>query len=185
MIVTANWTARTREDATVHVCDLDMCVEVQLLKEPPAVLTLGTLCEENGNSYEWHPTSHSEWEKHRVHKPTTRFLLVVPSVQAITRPKLWTTGRRHERATMSYECKQNYQTGFNHSRKEGSSSSTDVSPADVNIPQPAIPPFAHLPATLTINEAGGNHKETQAKCGDARKLRERHAEEILIVGRQT
>ena len=47
VILTANGTSHTTEEATVYVFDLDMFVQVQLLKESPAVLSLGKLCEEN------------------------------------------------------------------------------------------------------------------------------------------
>ena len=59
-------------------------------------------------------------------------------------------------------------------------SSTDVSPADVRIPPPALPPSAH-PARLTSHKSGGKHnllmlpKTRIAKYADPRKLRERHA----------
>ena len=43
VIMTANGTTHTTEKATVCVCDLGMFVQVQLLKESPAVLSLGKL----------------------------------------------------------------------------------------------------------------------------------------------
>ena len=46
--MTANGTTHTTEEAIVSVCDLDMFVPVQLLKETPAVLSLGNLREANG-----------------------------------------------------------------------------------------------------------------------------------------
>ena len=52
--MTANGSTHTTEEATTHVCDSDMFVQVQFLKESPAVL-LGYLYEEDGCSYEWHP----------------------------------------------------------------------------------------------------------------------------------
>ena len=52
-IVTADSTIRTTEQATVNVKDLDMFVTVQLLKDSPALLSLGKLCEQHGYSYEW------------------------------------------------------------------------------------------------------------------------------------
>ena len=54
VLMTAHGTTPTTEEATEHVCDWDI-VQVQLLKESPAVLSLGKLCEENGYPYEWHP----------------------------------------------------------------------------------------------------------------------------------
>ena len=52
-VITANGTARTTEEATVHVKDPDMFVTVQLLRDSPAVLYLGKRCEERGYSDEW------------------------------------------------------------------------------------------------------------------------------------
>ena len=43
----------TNEEAQVHIHDLNLVVTVQLLKETPAVLSLGTLSEDHGYSYEW------------------------------------------------------------------------------------------------------------------------------------
>ena len=51
VIMTANGTLQTTEEATVFVFDLDMLVQVQLLKESLAV----QLCAQNGSPYEWHP----------------------------------------------------------------------------------------------------------------------------------
>ena len=45
VIMSADGTTRTTEEATIYVCDLDMFVQFHLVKEPPAVLSLGTLCE--------------------------------------------------------------------------------------------------------------------------------------------
>ena len=52
-VVTANGEVQTNEEAQVYVQDLDLFVTVQLLKETPAVLSLGKLCSEHGCSYEW------------------------------------------------------------------------------------------------------------------------------------
>ena len=43
----------TREEATVHVQELDLFVTVVLLEETPAVLSLGKLCEDHGYTYHW------------------------------------------------------------------------------------------------------------------------------------
>ena len=88
VIMTANGTAQTTEDATVYVCDLDILVQVQLLKELPAVLSLGTLCEANGYSYdshEWHPDQPSILIKNGRNiecKTSKNIPLVVPGAQA-------------------------------------------------------------------------------------------------------
>ena len=76
VITSANGTTHTTEEATVCVCDLDMFVHIQLLKESPAVLPLGKLCEENAYSYEGHPGQQSYLIKNG------KKIKVVASVQA-------------------------------------------------------------------------------------------------------
>ena len=51
--ITVNGSTDTTEEAKVYVKDLEMFLTVQLLKDPPVVLYLGKLCEENGYPYEW------------------------------------------------------------------------------------------------------------------------------------
>ena len=60
VVMTANGTIHTTEEATVHVCDLEMFVEVQ-----PQYSRWGKQCDENGYSNEWHPakTSHLRNER--------------------------------------------------------------------------------------------------------------------------
>ena len=52
-VTTANGEVQTREEATVHVRELDLIVTVMLLEETPAVLSLGKLCEDDGYTYHW------------------------------------------------------------------------------------------------------------------------------------
>ena len=52
-VLTADGEVRTREEATVHVKELDLFVTVMLLEETPAVLSLGKLCEDHGYTYHW------------------------------------------------------------------------------------------------------------------------------------
>ena len=51
MVMTANGEVQTREEATIHVKELDLFVTVMLLEETPAVLSLGKLCEVRGYTY--------------------------------------------------------------------------------------------------------------------------------------
>ena len=53
MVVTANGEVQTNEEATVYVKVLDLFVTVKLLEDTPAVLSLGTLCDDQGYSHEW------------------------------------------------------------------------------------------------------------------------------------
>ena len=47
-VVTANGEVQTREEATLYVTELHLCVTVKLLEDTPAVLFLGKLCEDAG-----------------------------------------------------------------------------------------------------------------------------------------
>ena len=83
--MTANGTTRKTEEATVFVCDVDTCVQGQLLKESLAVLSLGTVCEESSYSYEWHPGQQSYLIKNArqsICKANNHIPLVVQGVQA-------------------------------------------------------------------------------------------------------
>ena len=52
-VMTANGEVQTREEATVYVKQLDVCVKVMLLEETPAMLSLVKLCEGHGDTYHW------------------------------------------------------------------------------------------------------------------------------------
>ena len=51
-VITANGEVRTNEEAAVYVRELDIFLTMKLLEHTPAVLSLGTLCDEHGYSYE-------------------------------------------------------------------------------------------------------------------------------------
>ena len=62
-VMTANGEVQTREEATVHVKELDLFVTVILL-ETPAVLSLGKLCDDHGKTDHWttgQKPSHQKW----------------------------------------------------------------------------------------------------------------------------
>ena len=52
-VVTANGEVQTHEEATVYVKELDRFLTVKNVKNTPAVLSLGKLCEDHGYSHEW------------------------------------------------------------------------------------------------------------------------------------
>ena len=52
-VMTANGEVQTREEAMVHVKQLDVFVTVILLQETPAVLSFWKFCEEHGFSDHW------------------------------------------------------------------------------------------------------------------------------------
>ena len=84
-MITANGEVQTREEAQVFVDDLDLSVTVQILDDTPAVLSVGTLCEEHGFSYDWasgqkpHPTQNGK----RILRKTENFVTVdVPGLSS-------------------------------------------------------------------------------------------------------
>ena len=53
IVITANEEVQTHEEAPVYVKELDIFLTMKVLEDTPAVLSLGTLCDEHGYSYEW------------------------------------------------------------------------------------------------------------------------------------
>ena len=162
-----------------------------LLKESPAVLSLrknvkNTVIRMHDNQVSHHISS-IMGETSSV-KPTT-------TLQPNTRPKA-SNDRKQTRVVGDHEPSaetelRDWLQPLTEGLTWGSSSSTDVFPPDVG-----IPPLAHLPSARPSekplsNKSGGNQhlffsfftKTRIAKSADARKVQERHAEEILTIGR--
>ena len=53
IVITANGEVQTHEEATVYVKELDIFLTMKVLEDTRALLSLGKLCDEHGNSYEW------------------------------------------------------------------------------------------------------------------------------------
>ena len=51
-VITANGEVQTHEEATMYVKELEKLLIMKVLENTPAVLSLGKLCDKNGNSYE-------------------------------------------------------------------------------------------------------------------------------------
>ena len=95
-------------------------------------------------------------------KPTTTFLGVVPGVQATVHQTKALGDRNQTQAVGDHERSvETKLPEWLQPPTEGLtmrfSSSTDVSPADVEIPPPALPRSAHPPAKPTSNKSGGKH----------------------------
>ena len=123
VVLTANGTTHMTEEATVYVCGLDMIVQVQLLEESSAELSLGKLSDKNGYSHEWQRCQPSYLIKNGRNtdgKTTAEFLWWSQACkQPNTRPPLWATESWHKLwATTSDVWEQNCRNGFNHSRKD-------------------------------------------------------------------
>ena len=53
IVITATGEVQTHEEAIVYVRELDIFLNMKVLDNTPAVLSLGRLCDENGHSCEW------------------------------------------------------------------------------------------------------------------------------------
>ena len=79
-VVTANGEVLTKEEATVHVRELDLFVTVMLLEDTPAVLSLGKLCEDRGYSCEWTngPKPNLIKNGKKIHRDTSNHVVPLP-----------------------------------------------------------------------------------------------------------
>ena len=149
--------------------DVDMCVQVQLLKESPAALSLcklvrrKTVTRMNGIQLSHHISS--RMGDTSCVKPTTTFPWWSQACkQQNTRPKLWAIGSRHKLwATTSDVWKQEIQEWlrpFAEGLTRGSSSSTGVSPADVDrlLSRGAAWSLILPPSLLDDEYEGGTHR---------------------------
>ena len=64
-VMTANGEVQTREEATVHVKELDLFVTMMLLEETPAILSLGKLCDHHGYTHHWTSVQKTHLTKNR------------------------------------------------------------------------------------------------------------------------
>ena len=83
IVTTANGEMQTHEEATVYVKELDIFLTMEVLKDTPAVLSLGKLCDENRCSYELinGRKPHLIRNGIRIHCNTENFVpIVVPSL---------------------------------------------------------------------------------------------------------
>ena len=57
---------KVAHEVNVYVEVLDKLVNVKLVDDSPAVLSVGTLCDEMGCSFSWNPREHPQLTKDRV-----------------------------------------------------------------------------------------------------------------------
>ena len=84
-IITANGEVQTHEEATVYVKELEIFLTMKVLKNTPAVLSLGRHCDEHGYSYEWINGQKPHLVKNgiRIQCNTENFVsIVVPGLSA-------------------------------------------------------------------------------------------------------
>ena len=171
-----------------------MFVQVQVLKESPAALSLENLFEENGCSCERHPGKPS----YLIHsgrqiecKIDENIPLVVPGVQATEHHTKALGDRKPAQAVEDHERRvetklPEWPQQFTEGLTRGSSSSTDVPLADGAIQPPALPPSAHGPTPRRSETNGVAERGVQrVKAGTtsvwtSRKLVERSNDLLLL-----
>ena len=85
IVIIANGEVQTHEEATVYVKELDIFLTMKVLKNTPAILSLGKLCDENGYSYEWINCQKPHLTKNGIRIPcnTENFVpIVVPGLSS-------------------------------------------------------------------------------------------------------
>ena len=180
VIVTANGTIHTTEEATVYVCDLDMLVQVFFFWKNHLRYSRWVTCAKitdirrNGIQVSHQISSKIE------HIECNTDNLVVPRVQATEHQTEALDDRKQTRpwATTSDVWKQNYQNGVNHSWKIDER----IFKFDRRLPPADVRPFP-INTSFRASSSKTLFETRIAKNADARKLRECHAEEILTIGR--
>ena len=199
IIMTANGAIHKTAEATENVVDLNMsvCFSVQFLKETPAVPSLGKVYEENGYSYDWHPSQPScltkKWENNRMSNRQPHSLGCprrgsnrAPDPSS-GRPEADTCCGR-PRATSGNRCTRMASTIYGRKNRE-------IVKFDRRLSSwrgKTTASTSTFSASSSETDFEQSRKKSQfllifpktriAKCADARKLRERHAEEILTIG---
>ena len=185
-----NVTTLVTFEATIHVFDLDTFVEAQLLKESPAGPSQGNFARKTITRMNGVQVISSRMGDIGIAKPTTAFVWLSQACkESNVRPELRVTGSRHDLwASMSDKWTLTRMASTIHGRitreivkfhrclsgcrgnTTASNSSSRASSSETNFEQSKW-------------KAYSERKTRIAKCADARKLRERHAEEILTIGR--
>ena len=154
IVITANGEVQTNEEATVYVKELEKFLTMKVLENTPAVLSLGKLCDENGNSYEWIHGQKPHLIKNgiRIQCNTDNFLpFVVPDVSSSS------SGSSSTSKTPSK------QESHSSSSSSSSSSSPTVSEIQIREREDATnSDISSVQVSNSVDDRSGQPDETQA-----------------------
>ena len=141
IVITANGEVHTHAEATVYVKELGIFLTMKVPENTPAVLSLGKLCDENGNSYEWINGQKPHLIKNgiRIQCNTENFVpIVVPGLSSSSSGSSSTsrTPSRQERhcstSSSSSSSSPTATSGDNETREREERTESDLSSACVN-----------------------------------------------------
>ena len=147
IVITANGEVQTHEEATVSVKELDMFLTMKVLENTPPVLSLGELCDENGDSYEWINGQKPHLIKNGIRFPcnTENFApIVVPGLSSSS------SGSSSTLRTLSR------QESHSSSSSSASSSSPTVSEIQIREREDGINNTSPVPVSNSVDDRSGN-----------------------------
>ena len=154
IVITANGEVQTHKEATVYVQELDIFLNVQVLENTPAVVSLGKLCDENGYSYEWIHGQKPHLIKNKIHIPckTKNFVpIVVPGLSSSS------SGSSSTSRTLSR------QESHSSSSSSSSSSSPTVSEIQIREREDGINSgISPVQVSNSVDDRSGKPEEIQA-----------------------
>ena len=130
IVITANGEVQTHEEATVYVKELDIFLTMEVLENTPAVLSLGSLCDENGYSYEWINGQKPHLIKNGIRVPcnTENFVpVVVPGLSTSS-----SSGSHHSISTSSSSSPTTATSSDSETREREDRTESDTSPVPVS-----------------------------------------------------
>ena len=186
-VMTANGEVQTHEEATVYVKELEKFLTMKVLKDTPAVLSPGKLCDKHGYSYEWINSQKPHLIKNgiRIQCNTENFVpIVVPGLSTSSSPSLRSstsmTPSRHE---------------IDHSKSSSSSStSTLTTPSTVSSDSVAraredlcgIESYTvSVSNSHVANQNPKTKKKRESRTGTGRPVLFRHTGMVARIHRET
>ena len=153
-VITANGEVQTHEEATIYVKELFFSWLWKSSKTPPAVLSLGKLCDENGYSYEWINCRKPHLIKNGIRIPcnTENFVpIVVPGLSSSSSGSSSTSrtpSRQESNCSSSSSSSSSSPTVSEiQTRERGDQTESDISPV-------------HVPTT--VDDRSGRPDDNQA-----------------------
>ena len=154
IVITANGEVQTHEEGTVYVKELDFFLTMKVLKNTPAVLSLGKLCDENGYSYEW-----INGQKPHLFKDRIRIICNTENFVPIVVPGL-SSSSSGSSSTLRTPTKQE-----SHSSSSSSSSSSSPTVGEIQVREredATNSDISPVPMSNSVDDRSGKPDETQA-----------------------
>ena len=154
IVITGNGEVQTHEEAIVYVKEFDIFLTMKVLKNTPAVLSLGKVCDENRYSYEW-----INGQKPNLIKDGSRIPCNTENFVPIVVPGLSSSSSGSSSALRT-PMKQE-----SHSSSSSSSSPSSPTVGEITVREREDAPdrdISPVPVSNSVDEGSGQPDETQA-----------------------